>query len=88
LYKHWYYNQENYFFQYADSCIVMLEDLDYSGLTQEFFEQWKKYFLNILKYWYYKEKFFLNEYIYEIPKTRKEVIQIIKNYSWEDFKKF
>lgn len=88
LYKHWYYNQENYFFQYKDSCIAMLEDLDYFGLTQEFFEQWKNYFLNILKYWYYKEKFFLNEYIYWIPKTRKEVIQIIKNYSWEDFKNF
>ncbi len=88
LYKHWYYNQENYFFQYEDSCIVMLEDLDYSGITQEFFEQWKIYFLNILKYWYYKESFFLNEYIYWIPKTRKEAIQIVKDYSREKFKEF
>jgi hypothetical protein len=40
-----------------------------------------------LKY-YYEEKFFLNEYFYGIPKTRKEVIQTIKNYSRKEFKEF
>lgn len=88
LHKQWYYNQENYFFQYADSCIIMLENLDYSGFTQEFFEQWKKYFINILKHWYYQEKFFLNEYFYDAPKTRKEAIQVVKDYSREEFREF
>lgn len=86
LHKQWYYNQENYFFQYSDSFIITLENLDYSKLNQEFFKQWKRYFLNILKYWYFQERFFLNEYFYWIPKARKEVIQMCKNFTRGEFK--
>jgi hypothetical protein len=57
-------------------------------LDKEFFEWGKKYLLNVFKYWYYKEKIFLNEYIYWIPKTRKEVIQMCKNFTREEFKEF
>ena len=65
-----------------------MEDADYSKLDKEFFEWGKKYLLNVFKYWYYKEKFFLNEYIYWISKTRKEVIQMCKNFTREEFKEF
>ncbi len=81
-----YFHQYNYFFEDTYACIALVEDKNYSKLDQEFFEWWKKYFLNVLKYWYYKEDFFLNEYFYWIPKTRKEVIQICKNFTREEFK--
>ena len=66
----------------------MIWDYDYSQLDEKFFEWWKKYIINMFEAWYFKEKFFLNEYFYGIPKTRKEVIQIIKNFSREEFKDF
>ena len=83
-----YYQQENYFFQNSYACSIVIEDADFSKLDKEFFEKWKKYYLNILRCWYCKETFFLNEYIYGIPKTRKEVIQIYKNFTREEFKEF
>ena len=83
-----YYYQSNYFFQQEDTLFVLVEDADYSKLDKEFFEWGKKYLINVFKYWYYKEKFFLNEYIYWIPKTRKEVIQMCKNFTREEFKNF
>lgn len=83
-----YYYLEPYFYEYEDNCIVMIWDYDYSQLDEKFFEWWKKYIINMFKAWYFKEKFFLNEYLYWIPKTRQEVIQIIENYSREEFEKF
>lgn len=83
-----YYYQNNYSFQQGETFMVLVEDTDYSKLDKKFFEWWKKYFLNVLKYWYYKEKFFLNKYFYWIPKTRKEVIQICKKFTREEFKEF
>ena len=83
-----YFYQNNYLFQLEESFIAVVEDTDYSKLDKNFFEWWKKYLINALKYWYYKERFFLNEYFYWIPKTRKEVIQICKNFTREEFKEF
>jgi len=83
-----YYYLEPYFYEYEDNCIVLIWDYDYSQLNEKFFEGWKKYIINMFEAWYFKEKFFLNEYFYWIPKTRKEVIQIIKDYSREKFKEF
>ena len=82
-----YFYQNNYLFQIEESFIALIEDIDYSKLDKKFFEWWKKYLINALKYWYYKERFFLNEYFYWIPKTRKEVIQICKKFTREEFKK-
>jgi len=83
-----YYYLEPYFYEYEDNCIVLIWDYNYSQLNEKFFEGWKKYIINMFEAWYFKEKFFLNEYFYWIPKTRKEVIQIIKDYSREKFKEF
>ena len=88
LNKQQYYPLINYFFQNTYAYYILVEDTDYSRLDQDFFEQWKKYFLNMLKNWFYKEDFFLNEYFYGIPKNRKEVIQICKNFSRAEFKEF
>ena len=83
-----YYYIEPYFYEYEDNCIVIIWDYDYSTLDQKFFEWWKKYIIDMIeKGEYFKEKFFLNEYIYWIPKTREEVIQLYKNYSRETFTK-
>lgn len=81
-----YYYLEPYFYEYENNCIVLIWDYDYSQLDEKFFEWWKKYITNMFKSWYFKEKFFLNEYFYWIPKTREEVIQICKNYSRDQFK--
>lgn len=82
-----YYYLEPYFYEYDSSCIVMIWDYDYSQLGEKFFEWWKQYIINMFEAWYFKEKFFLNEYFYWIPKTRKEAIQIINNFSREEFQK-
>jgi len=83
-----YYYLEPYFYEYEDNCIVLIWDYNYSKLDEKFFEWWKKYVINMLKAWYFKEKFFLNEYFYWIPKTREEVIQSYKNFTREEFKEF
>lgn len=86
--QNWEYHYlEPYFYEYEDNCIVMIWDYDYSQLDEKFFEWWRKYTINMFEAWYFKEKFFLNEYFYWIPKTRKEVIQICKNFTREEFKK-
>jgi len=83
-----YYYLEPYFYEYEDNCIVLIWDYDYSQLDEKFFEGWKKYIIDMFEAWYFKEKFFLNEYFYWISKTRKEVIQRYKNFTREEFKKF
>lgn len=83
-----YYYLEPYFYEYEDNCFVLIWDYDYSQFDEEFFEWWKKYVINMFESWYFKEKFFLNEYFYGIPKTRKEVIQMCKNFTREEFKEF
>ena len=83
-----YYYLEPYFYEYEDNCIVLIWDYDYSQLDEKFFEWWKKYIINMFESWYFKEKFFLNEYFYWIPKTREEVIQSYKNFTRSQFKKF
>ena len=83
-----YYYLEPYFYEYEDNCIVLIWDYDYSQLNEKFFEWWKKYIINMFESWYFKEKFFLNEYFYWIPKTREEVIQSYKNFTRNQFKEF
>ena len=83
-----YYYLEPYFYEYEDNCFVLIWDYDYSQFDEEFFEWWKKYVINMFESWYFKEKFFLNEYFYWIPKTREEVIQICKKFTREEFKEF
>lgn len=80
-----YYYLEPYFYEYEDNCIVLIWDYDYSQLDEKFFEWWKKYIINMFESWYFKEKFFLNEYFYWIPKTRDEVIQSCKNFTRNQF---
>ena len=81
-----YFHQENYFFEDSYACIMLVENLDYSKLDKEFFEGWRKYIINMFKVWYFQERLLLNKYFYWIPKTRKEVIQICKNFTREEFK--
>ena len=83
--KQTYYYLEPYFYQYKDNCIVIIWDFDYSKLNQDFFENWKRHILNMLISKYFKERFVLNEYVYWIPKSRSQVIELCKNYSREDF---
>ena len=83
-----YYYLEPYFYEYEDNCIIIIWDYDYSQLDEKFFEWWKKYIINMFEVWYFKEKFFLNEYFYWISKTRKETVQICKNFTREEFKEF
>lgn len=81
-----YYYIEPCFYEYEDNCIVIIWDYDYSTLNEKFFEWWKKYIIDMIeKGEYFKEKFFLNEYIYWIPKTREDVINLYKSYSYDDF---
>ena len=83
-----YYYIEPCFYEYEDNCIVIIWDYDYSTLDEKFFEWWKKYIIDMVeKGEYFKEKFFLNEYIYWIPKTREDVINLYKSYSRETFTK-
>ena len=81
-----YYYLEPYFYEYKDNCIVITWDYDYSQLDEKFFELWKKYIINMFKSWYFKERFFLNKYIYWISKTREEVIQICNKFSRDNFR--
>jgi hypothetical protein len=81
-----YYYLDPCFYEYEDNCIVIIWDYDYSTLNQKFFEWWKKYIIDMVeKGEYFKERFFLNEYIYWIPKTREDVIDLYKSYSYDDF---
>ena len=83
-----YYYIEPCFYEYEDNCIVIIWDYDYSTLDEKFFGWWKKYIIDMVeKGEYFKEKFFLNEYIYWIPKTREDVIDLYKSYSRETFTK-
>lgn len=83
-----YYYIEPCFYEYENNCIVIIWDYDYSTLDEKFFEWWKKYIIDMIeKGGYFKEKFFLNEYIYWIPKTREDVIDLYKSYSRETFTK-
>ena len=61
---------------------------EYYYLEPCFYEYEDNCLVLIWDYDYFKEKFFLNEYFYWIPKTRKEVIQICKNFTREEFKEF
>lgn len=81
-----YYYIEPCFYEYENNCIVIIWDYDYSTLDEKFFEWWKKYIIDMIeKGGYFKERFFLNEYIYWIPKTREDVIDLYKSYSYDDF---
>lgn len=80
-----YYYLEPYFYEYEDNCIIIIWDYDYSQLNEKFFEWWKKYILDMFKAWYFEEKFFLNEYFYWIWKSREDVINLYKKYSYSDF---
>ena len=83
-----YYYIEPCFYEYEDNCIVIIWNYDYSSLDEKFFKWWKKYIIDMVeKGEYFKERFFLNEYIYWIPKTREDVIDLYKSYSRETFTK-
>ncbi|MDR0369364.1 MAG: hypothetical protein LBH96_02240 [Candidatus Peribacteria bacterium] len=83
-----YYYLDPYFYTYDTINRVLLPKIPLSAFDQSFFEWGKKYILQMFSNGYFKEKFFLNTYIYNRPMERIDVIAFYQHYTWEDFYQF
>ena len=85
------YQKQSYFYEettldfFRDYLWLTTPDIDYSLLSESFFENGKKYLLTMLENWYFKEKIFLANYCYQIPALRAEILKICKDFQRNDF---
>lgn len=85
------YQKQTYFYEettldfFRDYLWLTTPDVDYSLLSESFFENGKQYILALLENWYFKEKIFLANHLYQIPAQRTEVLQICKTFQRKDF---
>lgn len=74
------YYLNTYFHTFEHVNWVVFPRIDVTSLDQSFFEQGKKYILQMFAQGYFKEKFFLNHYFYAIPASREMVIEKYQKY--------
>lgn len=82
--KQQYYHLDTFSHSFNNYHWVVLPSVDLSEISQTFFKYWKEYIIKMFSNWYFKEKFFLNDYFYGIPMSRNEVIQMYKNLKFID----
>lgn len=85
-YKRWQYYYESTTFDFFNRYIwITIPKIDYTELTEDFFNQAKLYIKSILQTWSFKEKICLSKIIFDIDNARSEIINLCDNFSRYQF---
>jgi hypothetical protein len=80
-----YYYLTPYVYQFEKNIWIVAPLFDRAQLDEKFFEATKHYLITLLQNGYYKSKFFLNTYFYEVPLSRREAITVLQKSTWSQF---
>jgi hypothetical protein len=73
--------------QYENHIRIIIPHMDMTNLNQDFFEHTKNHLIHLLKNNYYKHKFFMNRYIYDVDLSREEAIVVLQKFTRSKFQK-